>query len=787
MSRNVKYTNLLQFAVSFSLLANEVLLTRIYSAKFMKYFSLMAISLAMAGLGLGGIITFIRSERIKKMKEEYLFNIWLYFSLTLPLPLFYMLFFQVPTFFATLGDLLSVIFFSFICLIPFFFGGLLLAYNYQFRAGRDVRIYFWDLLGAAGGALGAFFLLNVTDGFSAVILVACFSQLGLVVWSGRQTPGLRKAAFICLIALGGLWGINHVSRFMHLDPPIRRKSGNDIEIWSEFGFTTVASRSSFKGTGISVRKPFIEPEIFKFISHDYNSSTMAVNAGYDRESLKKLTNQINAFPFLYKQGARGLILGSGGGKDVFTALLSGAEHITAVEFNRIIARKLMRGKLKKFSGDIYGDPRVSLKVEEARNFLNNDSKKYDVILPVMGSTPGMIAAGYYTFSTEYLQTVEAYQRYLDHLTTRGIFAFPCSFKRHKLESEFQPQYRILATIRQVLQRNGMDPRRHMLAVGGEMISSYKIYDYACMVLFSPSPFSRQEVAWAGKVAKRIGFEVIYSPFSRKRGRKEPLLTKFLNSDNDEFFYEQAKINIEPVHDDRPYYYFQSKKLDIWNTENASQYLQHISSTVKIYLFYLGALFFIPVVISRPQRMIDRRFTLFRYLVYFGLIGTAFIILELTLMQKVIFFLGIPTYGVLTTIAAFTLSMGAGGLLAGRTLPQRGRWWMLGVLIVLGLSMIYWQFVWPEITAHAGGADIFRRILIATLSLMVPGLVMGFPFVLGIKRFSAIFPEGNAWVWGINAAATTAGATLVTLLWVGYGFTETALLGCFSYLLAFLLI
>lgn len=50
------------FAISLSLLLSELLLTRIFSVIFMYHFAFMVISLALFGLGVGGV-PFLRADR----------------------------------------------------------------------------------------------------------------------------------------------------------------------------------------------------------------------------------------------------------------------------------------------------------------------------------------------------------------------------------------------------------------------------------------------------------------------------------------------------------------------------------------------------------------------------------------------------------------------------------------------------------------------------------------------------------------------------------------------------
>ncbi|MBZ0187728.1 MAG: hypothetical protein K8F91_15895, partial [Candidatus Obscuribacterales bacterium] len=85
-----------------------------------------------------------------------------------------------------------------------------------------------------------------------------------------------------------------------------------------------------------------------------------------------------AVPFrvLDKPGPTVLVLGSGSGSDVAAALRNGASHIDAVEIDPDIARLGRELHPEK----PYSSDKVDLYVTDARNFLKNCKKKYDVIV-----------------------------------------------------------------------------------------------------------------------------------------------------------------------------------------------------------------------------------------------------------------------------------------------------------------------------------------------------------------------------------------------------------------------
>src|SRR5262249_61795586 len=99
-----------------------------------------------------------------------------------------------------------------------------------------------------------------------------------------------------------------------------------------------------------------------------------------------------------KPNANVAIIGPGGGYDVATALVFGANHITAVEINPIIARDVMLSEpFKSYNGGIYLHPKVNLVVDEGRSFIRRSEDRYDVLQATMVDTWAATAAGGFLF------------------------------------------------------------------------------------------------------------------------------------------------------------------------------------------------------------------------------------------------------------------------------------------------------------------------------------------------------------------------------------------------------
>ncbi len=113
-----------------------------------------------------------------------------------------------------------------------------------------------------------------------------------------------------------------------------------------------------------------------------------------------------------------LIVGSAGGQEVKAALMYGAGHIDAVEMVGTVI-DLAKNTYRDYIGRIFDDPRVTAIEGEGRSFLRSTDKQYDVIQIFSNHISSTAAAGG-AMGTVYLQTVEAYEEYFEHLKADGI-------------------------------------------------------------------------------------------------------------------------------------------------------------------------------------------------------------------------------------------------------------------------------------------------------------------------------------------------------------------------------
>src|ERR1035441_719906 len=338
----------------------ELSLTRIFSVVFYYHMAFLAISIAMFGLGVGGVFSYVvagwKGPLYTKLGRLSAVN-----SLLVLLALAVIL---------AQKDVLTNWNLALVYLttaLPFFVSGAIVSLAISETMERVDRVYFSDLAGAAGGCLLLIPLLNQFGGPSTVVAAAILFAVAAAVWHSMAASKTGRAGSVALaLALVPLLGYNQ--RHPILD--ITHAKGQKIkdEIWSKWN---------------SISRIAVKREDGRYtIFIDADASTAIANFDYAHltaEEKHYLLEQGPALPYVVRPGAKTLIVGPGGGWDVSRALASGSRDITAVEINDIIATTVMRAKFAAESQGLYLRPDVHVYVEDGRSFVRRSTDRYQVL------------------------------------------------------------------------------------------------------------------------------------------------------------------------------------------------------------------------------------------------------------------------------------------------------------------------------------------------------------------------------------------------------------------------
>jgi hypothetical protein len=163
----------------------------------------------------------------------------------------------------------------------------------------------------------------------------------------------------------------------------------------------------------------------------------------------------------------------------------------------------------------------------------------------------------------------------------------------------------------------------------------------------------------------------------------------------------------------------------------------------------------------------------RYFGYFAALGLGFMLIEIALMQKLVIFLGHPTYALSVVLVSLLASAGTGSLLAGRIrfVERRHlRWILLAIVFVVVFDLIAIDVLLPLLL----GESLQVRVLVVVLLLIPTGLVLGMPFPSGMRLVESQCPHLLPWGWAVNAFFSVFGSIFCIVLSMTVGFTNVLL-------------
>jgi len=235
------------------------------------------------------------------------------------------------------------------------------------------------------------------------------------------------------------------------------------------------------------------------------------------------------------------------------------------------------------------------------------------------------------------------------------------------------------------------------------------------------------------------------------------------------------FDVRPMRDDRPYY------TGFLRLDRLGMYLDQVRDVSEEWgeLLVLGillqAVLFGLVVILLP--VAGRWRDLFRQrrgvpgvIAYYAALGLAYMMVEIFLIQRLVFFLGNPVYSTALVISAMLVLSALGNLAA--PLIARGR--TAAVRIAVGVilaSLAFYAFGLRFLFDRFLAAPMFVRVLLSIAVVAPSAFFMGMPFPTGLdaltERRSRLLP----WAWGMNGGLSVAGSALaqVTALSAGFPF------------------
>ena len=666
--------------------------------------------------------------------------------------------------------------------VPFVFAGLLIGGLLTAAAGDAGRIYAANLLGSAAGAIFALVVMSSLSSAQTVLLCAALGGLaGLVLAIERG----RVARIACAAGAGVAIVL------LVVFPPAFEVQTSPYKTLSQFRLNPEAEIVRTDENAYS-RLDVVESATIHsapglslgYLGDLPPQSGLIIDAGHllpvaqaEATEVGLLEHLPSAVAYRIRPDADVLILGSGGGLEALTALGNTTGQVTVIEPNELVYEALTTD-LGAWAG-LAAEPRVTLIHEDIRAAARRLDETYDVVVLTLAAGYHPISSGAFTLNEDYTLTVEAFDSYFERLQPDGLFVV------HRwLQEPPSETVRTLATILGALEAG--DP--------ADQIVAFRSFQHGTFMV-KPSGYSQGELdALLGEIdglrydltlAPRMPDEMVNRYARLPVPVYRDTYVALVDAPDRGAFFASQPFDVTPPSDSRPFFFH------FFRPEQTSDVLEGLGRRwqpfggsgyfvlVALLAFAVAAaLVFVllPVLLRRRFRGALRQLGSVRsarILGYFSLLGLAFLLVEISLIQQYILVLGQPTLGIATVIGALLLFSGLGSSLSGRF--DWGR-----VMIVLVVLLAVYPVAVDALTPLLLPLPLPLRILATALLIAPLGFLMGMPFPRGVaalREHSDVVP----WAWAANGSASVISAVLAALLALSFGFTAVLAIGAGLYL------
>jgi hypothetical protein len=753
----------------------ELSLTRLFSVVLFYHFAFLAISIALLGLGAGGVFAYLGKVWLARFETRTL-AAWLCAANSLLVPIVLEIVLHLPVSLELSSkNFLNLTVVYLVSAVPFFVTGVEFSVVFAREAEHIPRLYGADLVGGALACLGIVPLLNWLGGPNTILFAALAASLAGLVWAPAR--GLRKVLVALACGLLLLIAANHSGRLIDV---VYAKGMRRDPAWVEFAAWNAISRVEVDRQGDA-----------KAVVIDADASTYIMNADPTRWQgtvwQQKLMSAPPAVANVLRPRGQYAIIGPGGGVDILRAVANGSPSVTGIEINPIIANTIMRRRYADYSYHLYELPQVHIHVTDGRSFVRNSESQFDVVQMTLVDTWASTAAGAFALSENSLYTVEAFREYFQHLKPDGMVAIT--------RWEFQQPreaLRVVSVAMEALHSLGVtDPARNFIVVSEGDLDEDGI---PVVVLAKKSAFTPEEEQ---AVERHLGSNPNLAGLYRPSDAGDNPFSALIARNDPAAFARNYPYNVAPVFDNAPFFFFTLKLRQLWHSGSLQEGIDWkvnlgvaVLGVVLIISFVAVVAFLVlPLALGAGggQRALP--------LLYFIAVGLGYILVEVAFIQRFVLFLGHPTYALTVVVFLLLLSSGAGSLASRRWMARAGR----ARLPLAGIAavLLLYVFLLPGLLEALVGLPFAAKLVVSGALLIPLGFAMGMPFPTGLRGLASspapefpapqrTGPVANAveWAWAMNAASSVLGSVLAMVIAIQFGLNVTLACGAVAYLLAF---
>ncbi|MCO4744350.1 MAG: hypothetical protein KC912_06140 [Proteobacteria bacterium] len=754
------------FAVSFSLVLFELLLTRLFAVVIFAQFAHLALALALLGISVGAVLQHVRPSLVpEEGLERRLGFLLLLQGIATLIAVVCTVEFPITTQFETppvtyqersgiAADLLDPVWFGAllpILAVPFTIAGLAFAGTFQRRKQWIGRLYGADLLGGAVGAVAFLPLLSWLAGPDTVfVIVAVTGGSAYLLLRDSSDARWTQAAggmgvIALLLTLIGFTG-TEVLR-------VKYAAGYAEENVSYVQWTPL--------TRLAIHE---DDKRGSYILLDNSSASQVVRDEAQRTRLTKEETRSLVYR-LHEPPGHVAILAASAGPEVAVAQHFGFENIEAID---------IAGEIFDIVGDQFADDPTNPYTHAGTKRIKSDGRAailhskepYDIIQMVhanLWSSAGLLSSAW---SPSLLETTDAFHTYLDRLKPDGTLSFGRGSSTTWI---------IRASAEALRERGVKNPRLHMAYVKGR----------SSVLLLKPRPWTVEE---RDLLVSQLG------QYRRGQPNWDPLKIDPLGKPNPQVRHWLTQGAV--MTDDRPYF-------DTWDgvkrtltqafdrvrgEEQTDEPIAVVYRSIAMqaaFVFAAGFFFILVPLIMRGASGVSKLGGVAPALLYICCLGYGYLALETVLIHELVLFVGHPTYAVTGVILSMLLFSGIGSVMAEKVPEEKLVATLRMVLVaIVGLGLLQGYVVPGLLYEYALGLAPLVRLLVVGVLLAPLGFVMGMPFPLSMRTL----PESSTgivpWAWALNGWMSVAASMMTVMISRLEGYSTAYAVSLAAYALAF---
>lgn len=771
--------------ISIALLGFEISLMRLLLISSWYHFAFLVISIVLLGFGASGTLLTVFRRVVVARAEGCLFSFVLMTVVSMPLCTVLAQQFSVDARFVPallLRQLVTWLVYWIVLAVPFLLGSATIVLSLMTARKNLPIVYAANLLGSGIGAILAPLMMLTVEPQLLSFVMAIPALVGALAFlSPRIHPAGVVPLIICLIvAVAALWLAPLTPRmdtYKYAAYLQRLEKQNEVECVARYHGPRAVIKA-YRGDALH-QMPFLSvgqsPPPISVITVDGHWAGTALRV--DNAADASVVDQ-SLMSFAYQLAPRGphvALLGEIGTTNIWLAARNSARVIDVVQPYPDVL-KLYFGPIRDDCGAAFCLPAVQIHLTQPRQFIELVDTKYDVIQLAAIESSAAGSGGVGGLAQDFLLTSEGLSACLNALYPGGIL-IAC----RGIQTPPRDNVKLLATTIESLRKMGIDdPGKHIIIV--------RDYLAVCTVV-KTTPWSGKQIESIRRVCKERELTPVWFEGIQPNELNSPdalaiapdgigdwynYSARQLFSLDHANFIDAWSFDVRPPTDDRPFFFdmcrlsaigaLQRAYGDLWLTRTEIAYLFVISAAV---LITLGGALFILLPLPWAHGVCfgsGRGSTIF----YFGAIGLAYMLLEMTCLSRMTQLVGDPVISAAVTIAGFLVFSGLGCMMAqkAQNASRKTITGFFALIIVCGVIMLFMV----ELLLRGGGYQpLFLQCLVALFLIAPVACFMGIPMPLALRRLDRAAPATVPWAWAINSFASVLATPLTLIIAMSWGY------------------